>query len=41
MTQRLEDEDILETFGWLIGMMCALGFLFGAVVYFVYWAGWL
>jgi len=39
--QRLEDEDILETFGWLIGMLAALGFLFGAVVYFCYWAGWL
>ena len=37
--QRLEDEDILETFGWFIGMIAALGFLFGALVYTLHWMG--
>lgn len=39
--QRLEDEDLLDSLGWLIGMLAAIGFLFGAVVYFVHWLGWL
>lgn len=37
---RFED-DGLDDLGWLIGMLAALGFLFGAVVYFAHWMGWL
>ena len=36
--QRLED-DGLEDFGWLAVMLAALGFLFGALVYTLHWAG--
>jgi len=39
--QRLEDEDLLDSLGWLIAMLAALGFLFGAIVYFVHWMEWL
>lgn len=33
------EEDGLEDFGWLIAMLAALGFLFGAFVYTLHWAG--
>ena len=36
--QRLED-DGLEDFGWLLAMLAALGFLFGAFVYVLNWMG--
>jgi hypothetical protein len=35
------EEDGLEELGWLIAMLMALGFLFGAFVYVLHWAGWL
>lgn len=38
--QRYED-DGLEDIGWLFAMLAALGFLFGAFVYVLHWAGWL
>ena len=36
--QRLED-DGLDELGWLIGMLAALGFLFGALVYTLHCMG--
>lgn len=38
--QRYED-DGMDDFGWFIAMLAALGFLFGAFVYFLAWMGWL
>jgi hypothetical protein len=38
--QRLED-DGLDDLGWLFGVVAALMFLFGAVVYVLNWMGWL
>ena len=38
---RLEDEDPIDSLGWLISMIAALAFLFGAFVYMLCWAGWL
>jgi hypothetical protein len=38
--QRYED-DGLDDLGWLLAMLGALGFLFGAFVYALHWAGWL
>lgn len=35
------EEDGLEELGWLFAMLCALGFLFFALVYFCHWAGWI
>ncbi len=35
------EEDDLDALGWLIAMLAALGFLFGALVYTLNWAGWL
>lgn len=35
------EEDDLDSLGWLIGMLMALGFLFGALVYALHWMGWL
>ena len=37
--QRLEDEDLLDSLGWLIGIVAALMFLFGALVYTLHWMG--
>lgn len=39
--KRFEDDDLLDSVGWLIGMLMALGFLFGALVYALHWMGWL
>ena len=39
--ERLREDDGLEEIGWLIAMLAALGFLFGAFVYFLNWLGWL
>jgi hypothetical protein len=36
--QRLED-DGLDELGWLLAMLAALGFLFGALVYMLHWLG--
>lgn len=33
------EEDDLDSLGWLIAMLAALGFLFGAVVYTLHWMG--
>ena len=33
------EEDDLDSLGWLIGMLMALGFLFGALVYALHWLG--
>lgn len=33
------EEDDIDALGWLIGMLCALGFLFGAMVYVFNWMG--
>lgn len=33
------EEDDLDSLGWLIGMLMALGFLFGALVYVLNWLG--
>lgn len=33
------EEDDLDSLGWLIGMLLALGFLFGALVYTLHWMG--
>jgi hypothetical protein len=38
--QRLED-DGLDDLGWLIGVVAALMFLFGALVYVLNWLGFL
>lgn len=38
--QRWRD-DGLEDLGWLMAMLGALGFLFGASVYVLHWVGWL
>lgn len=35
------EEDDLDSLGWLIAMLAAIGFLFGAFVYTLHWAGWL
>ncbi len=35
------EEDGMEELGWLVAMLMALGFLFGAFVYALHWAGWL
>ena len=37
---RLED-DGLDELGWLFGVVMALMFLFGALVYTLHWMGWL
>lgn len=34
-------EDDLDTLGWLVCMLAALGFLFGALVYMLSWLEWL
>ena len=33
------EEDDLDALGWLIAMLMALGFLFGAFVYVLHWMG--
>lgn len=33
------EEDDLDSLGWLIAMLMALGFLFGALVYTLHWMG--
>ena len=33
------EEDDLDSLGWLIAMLMALGFLFGAFVYVLHWMG--
>ncbi len=38
--QKLQD-DGLDDLGWLFGVVAALMFLFGALVYTLHWAGWL
>lgn len=35
------EEDGLEELGWLIVLLAALGFLFGAIVFAFNWMGWL
>ena len=35
------EDDGLDDLGWLIAMLAALGFLFGALVYTLHWMGWL
>ena len=32
-------DDGLEDLGWLLAMLLALGFLFGALVYLLHWLG--
>ena len=32
-------DDGLEDLGWLLAMLAALGFLFGALVYLLHWLG--
>ena len=39
--KRYEDDDLLDSVGWLIAMLMALGFLFGSLVYTLHWMGWL
>ena len=38
---RLDDEDPIDSLGWLICVVAALMFLFGALVYTLHWMGWL
>lgn len=33
------EDDGLDDLGWLIAMVAALGFLFGAFVYVLHWMG--
>lgn len=33
------EDDGLDDLGWLIGVVAALGFLFGAFVYVLHWMG--
>ena len=33
------EDDGLDDLGWLIAMLAALGFLFGAFVYALHWMG--
>ena len=33
------EDDGLEDLGWLLAMLAALGFLFGALVYLLHWLG--
>ena len=33
------EEDDIDALGWLIGMLIALGFLFGALVFTLHWMG--
>lgn len=40
MMLRREDDGV-EDLGWLVAMLGALGFLFGASVYVLHWVGWL
>ena len=35
------EDDGLDDLGWLAGVVAALMFLFGALVYTLHWAGWL
>ena len=35
------EEDDIDSLGWLIGVVAALMFLFGALVYALHWMGWL
>jgi hypothetical protein len=35
------EEDGLDDLGWLFGVVAALMFLFGALVYMLHWVGWL
>ena len=33
------EDDGLDDLGWLVAMLAALGFLFGALVYTLHWMG--
>ena len=35
------EDDGLDELGWLFGVVAALMFLFGALVYTLHWMGWL